>query len=157
MKKEAILSKCRKYRFALWRIWDEAKPQAMFIGLNPSTADEFDDDPTLRRCINYAKSWNYGSVCMANLFAYRATQPKDMLTAPDPVGAENNKWLLELSQKAHLVVAAWGNSGRFQNRSGEIRQMIPNLHFLKLNLSGEPAHPLYLKLNLRPRPLPNFS
>ncbi|GHX72979.1 hypothetical protein VCSRO16_3593 [Vibrio cholerae] len=73
MKNTAELSKCRKYRYALWRTWDSDKPFAMFIGLNPSTADEKNDDPTLRRCINFAKSWGYGGVCMANLFAFRAT------------------------------------------------------------------------------------
>lgn len=150
MKKDAVISKCRKYRFALWRIWDDSKPQVMFIGLNPSTADERSEDPTLIRCINYAKAWGFGSVCMANLFAYRATEPKDMLAEPEPVGIENDQWLVELSQKAALVVAAWGNNGTYLDRSFQVKKTIPNLHYLKLNQSGEPAHPLYLKLDLKP-------
>ncbi|HHC7270859.1 TPA: DUF1643 domain-containing protein [Vibrio parahaemolyticus] len=67
MKKTAKLSDCRTYRYELWRIWDEQKPYAMFVGLNPSTADETEDDPTIRRCIYFAKSWGYGGLCMANL------------------------------------------------------------------------------------------
>ncbi|MBB5188721.1 hypothetical protein HNQ57_003012 [Zhongshania antarctica] len=151
LKKDAKLSECRKYRFALWRIWDDSKPHVMFIGLNPSTANETEDDPTLTRCINYAKSWGFGGVCMANLFAFRATAPEDMLTACDPVGHENDKWLIKLSGKAGLVVAAWGNTGCHIGRSHQVKQLLPNLHCLKMNKSGEPAHPLYQKSNLLPK------
>lgn len=90
---------------------------------------------------------------MANLFAYRATRPKDMLAVSDPVGIENDEWLIKLSQKAGLVVAAWGNTGNYLNRSSEVKQLIPKLYYLKLNQSGEPAHPLYLRLDLKPLPL----
>ena len=90
MKTDAKLSECRKYRYALWRTWDETKPHVMIIGLNPSTADETKDDPTITRCINFAKSWGYGGVCMANLFAYRATEPTVMKGSTDPVGTEND-------------------------------------------------------------------
>ena len=122
----------------------------MFIGLNPSTADETEDDPTVIRCIKYAKSWGYGGVCMANLFAFRATKPKVMRAANDPIGRDNDRWLVDLSQKTDLVVAAWGNHGGFLGRSNEVTQLIPNLHYLELNKSGEPAHPLYLKASLQP-------
>lgn len=153
LKSDAKLSDCRKYRFALWRIWDEEKPYAMFIGLNPSTADEVENDPTITRCINYAKSWGYGGLCMANLFAFRATKPSDMMLFSDPIGSENNKWLEKLSASAGIIVAAWGNNGDHLNRSKEIRQLLPNLHCLKMNQSGEPAHPLFLKLDLKPVPM----
>lgn len=153
VKKDAKLSECRKYRFALWRIWDDSKPYVMFIGLNPSTADETEDDPTLTRCINYAKSWGYGGVCMANLFSFRATEPEDMLAVTDPIGQGNDEWLIKLSGKAGLVVAAWGNTGRHMGRSQQIRQLLPNLHCLKMNKSGEPAHPLYQKATLQPVPM----
>nr|CAA6816665.1 MAG: Unknown protein [uncultured Thiotrichaceae bacterium] len=122
----------------------------MVIGLNPSTADEVADDPTLIRCMNFAKSWGYGGVCMSNLFAYRATAPGDMKAQTDPVGADNDAWLIKLAEEAGIVVAAWGNDGNFLNRSSEVREMIPNLHCLKMNKSGEPAHPLYLKADLKP-------
>jgi len=150
MKKNAKLSHCRKYRFALWRTWDESKPFAMFIGLNPSTADETQDDPTLIRCINFAKAWGYGGVCMANLFAYRTASPSEMKKQQSPIGKENDKWITELTNKAGIVIAAWGNDGAYLNRSKQVKMHIKNLHYLKLNKSGEPAHPLYLKADLKP-------
>ncbi len=150
IKSDAAFSGCRKYRFALWRVWDDALPCVMFIGLNPSTADESANDPTLTRCMRYAQSWGFGGVCMANLFAFRATDPKVMMSASDPVGADNNQWLLELSQNFGLVVAAWGNTGRYMERSAHVKSLIPNLHCLKLNKSGEPAHPLYQKAVISP-------
>ncbi len=144
MKRNAALSACRKYRYSLWRVWDSSRPYAMIIGLNPSTADETEDDPTIRRCIQYARDWGYGGLCMANLFAYRATAPEVMFAAEDPIGPDNDKWLRELAAQAGVVVGAWGNSGTFRNRSLDIRRMFPSLKCLKLNASGEPAHPLYL-------------
>ncbi|MFC1234424.1 DUF1643 domain-containing protein [Vibrio sp. F74] len=153
MIKSAVLSECRKYRYELWRIWDDSKPYAMFIGLNPSTADEVEDDPTIRRCINFAKDWGYGGLCMANLFAFRATQPEDMKKAKDPVGARNNDSLLSLSRSAGVVVAAWGNDGAFLGRSSEVKAVLQDLTALKVNKSGEPAHPLYIKATAIPLPL----
>lgn len=153
MKTHAELSKCRKYRFALWRTWDESKPYAMIIGLNPSTADETEDDPTIRRCINFAKSWGFGGLCMANLFAFRATDPNDMFTADDPIGSDNDEWLIKLAKDAGIVVAAWGNDGVHLGRSKEVLQFIPSLHYLKMNRTGEPAHPLYLKATSTPVPM----
>ncbi len=146
----ALFSKCRKYRYALWRIWSEEEPHAMFIGLNPSTADELQDDPTVRRCISYARSWGYGGLWMANLFALRSTDPKKLSEADDPVGTENDKWILKLSKSAAVVVAAWGNYGGYLGRSRDIVKLIRSLCYLKLNKTGEPAHPLYLKGTLRP-------
>lgn len=154
MKSDASLSTCRKYRFALWRIWDETKPYAMFIGLNPSTADEKENDPTITRCIDFAQSWGYGGLCMANLFAFRSTNPAGMIATSNPVGAENNEWLTKLAKDAGVVVAAWGNDGSHLSRSLEVIQLLPNLHCLKMNKSGEPAHPLYLKSDLKPVAMP---
>ncbi len=150
MKNTAKLSACRTYRYALWRTWDDSKPYVMFVGLNPSTADENTDDPTLTRCINYAKSWGFGGVCMANLFAFRATDPAVMKSAKDPVGGENNNWLKKLANNAGLVVAAWGNDGSYMSRSNHIRELLPDMHCLKLNKSGEPAHPLYQRADIQP-------
>ncbi|WP_375750018.1 DUF1643 domain-containing protein [Vibrio sp. HN007] len=143
MIKSAVLSECRKYRYELWRTWDDAKPYAMFIGLNPSTADEIEDDPTIRRCINFAKDWGYGGLCMTNLFAFRATQPEHMKKAKDPVGVRNNDTLLSLSRDAGVIVAAWGNDGSFLSRSSKVKAILQNLAALKVNKSGEPAYPIY--------------
>jgi hypothetical protein len=143
MNTDALFSKCRKYRYSLWRTWDETKPHAMFIGLNPSTADETNNDPTITRCINYSKSWGYGGLCMVNLFAYRATKPTVMMAYDKPIGPDNDDLIKELSTKAGVIVAAWGNDGSFKGRSKKMIKMIPGLMCLKINKSGEPAHPLY--------------
>ncbi len=150
MKKDANLSKCRKYRYALWRTWDDSKPYAMFIGLNPSTANETEDDPTIRRCISFSKNWGFGGLVMANLFAFRATKPSVMKASNDPIGEENNKWLRELANEASIVIAAWGNDGSYFKRSKQVKELLPNLHCFKINKSGEPAHPLYLSAKLKP-------
>ena len=152
MKNTARLSRCRRYRFALWRTWDDSKPWVLFIGLNPSTADETSDDPTLVRCMNFARDWGYGGVCVANLFAFRATDPLAMKAATDPVGRQNNRWLRNLARQAGLIVAAWGNDGGFRGRSQKVRDMLPAMHCLKVNGSGEPAHPLYQPATRRPIP-----
>lgn len=150
MKTDASLSDCRKYRYALWRIWDDSKPYAMFIGLNPSTADETENDPTINRCINYSKDWGYGGLCMANLFAFRATSPSDMMASDDPIGSDNDEWIIKLAKEAGVIVAAWGNDGSYLERSKEVQKMIPDLMCLKINKSGEPTHPLYQPGAARP-------
>ena len=152
MKKGARFSDCRTYRYGLWRLWDEATAYAMFIGLNPSTADEINDDPTIKRCISYAKEWGYGGLMMANLFAYRATDPEIMLQAKDPIGPENDRLLLEYANKAGVVVGAWGNAGAHLNRASKVLEMLPGICYLKLNKTGHPAHPLYLSAKLKPKP-----
>ena len=156
LKNTATLSRDRRYRYGLWRTWDDSKAIVMFIGLNPSTADESTDDPTLIRCINYPKAWGYGGVCMANLFAFRATDPDAMKAAADPVGAQNNRWLKKLASEAGRVVAAWGNDGSYLGRAEKVVGFIPDLYCLKLNKSGEPAHPLYQKASVKPRLMVNL-
>jgi hypothetical protein len=151
MKTDAKFSKDRIYRYALWRIWDDNLPKAMFIGLNPSTADETKDDPTVRRCRGFAKSWRFGGLIMANIFAYRATEPEIMKSTGDPIGPENDEWLLKLTQEATLVIGAWGNHGEFRGRGKAVLALIPHLHCLKMNKAGHPAHPLYLPSELEPK------
>lgn len=109
MIKDAILSEDRKYRYILSRTWDETKPTVLFIGLNPSTADENEDDPTIRRCIIFAKSWGYGGLIMANLFAFRTTNPQGLYSEKNPVGSENDYYIpickIKLDRKSHLCQA----------------------------------------------------
>ncbi|MFA7436843.1 DUF1643 domain-containing protein [Castellaniella sp.] len=153
-KKTAVLSDCRRYRYSLSRWWGEpGLGYAMFIGLNPSTADEVEDDPTIRRCVSFARSWGYGGLVMGNLFAYRATNPAEMMAANDPVGAENDKHLLALARDARIIVAAWGNKGIYQGRGMAVRALIPSLHALTVTKAGQPGHPLYLHKTLVPVPL----
>ena len=150
MNSDAILSEDRKYRYVLSRIWDESKPIVMFIGLNPSTADEIENDPTIEKCISFTKSWGYGGLYMLNLFAFRATQPKDLFNAKDPIGKDNDEYIKKYSKICDKIVCAWGNNGSFKNRSKKVLSLIDNAYYLKLNKTGEPAHPLYLKSNLTP-------
>ena len=146
----ADFSRCRKYRYTLWRTWNESKPKVMFLGLNPSTADEVKNDPTVTRCIKYSQKWGYGGMYMMNIFAFRTTYPIELKKAKEPIGKDNNKWILTISKKVDLCIAAWGNDGLYLNRSDKIKELVPNLHCLKINSCGEPAHPLYLKANLKP-------
>ena len=150
MIKDAILSEDRKYRYILSRTWDETKPTVLFIGLNPSTADEKTDDPTIRKCINYAKCWGYGKIIMANLFAFRSTDPNKLNHEEDPVGPENDSYILKSASGVDLIIACWGNPGRLFSRDKEVISLIPNLHCLKRNKNGTPSHPLYLSKDIKP-------
>ena len=113
MIKDAILSEDRKYRYILSRTlgWRQ-NLLFYFIGLNPSTADEKTDDPTIRKCINYAKCWGYGKILMANLFAFRSTDPNKLNHEEDPVGPENDSYILKSASGVDLIIACWGNPGR---------------------------------------------
>ena len=151
MNRQTIFSKYRTYRYTLWREWVGGEGYAMFIGLNPSTADEKSDDPTIRRCVAFAKAWGYTALCMTNIFSFRATDPRDMMIQADPVGPDNNKYLLEMSKEAGVIVAAWGTNGTHKGRGAEVISMIERpLHCLGLTKQGYPAHPLYLRKTLAP-------
>ena len=147
--KNATFSDCRKYRYALSRTWNGKKKTILFIGLNPSTANEKIDDPTIRRCINYAQNWGYGSLLMVNLFSYRSTLPSELKNVKNPIGNDNDLQIIELSKKADIAVAAWGNEGTLLNRDKEVKKILPNLMCLKINKSGQPSHPLYQKKDLK--------
>lgn len=152
MIKSATFSDCNKYRYTLERIWDESKPLCMFIGLNPSTADAEKDDPTIRRCISYARIWGYGGLIMANLFGFRAADPKEMMAAADPIGPDNDQHIKSAMEKSALVVGAWGNHGLHKGRTNSLRRKIDfnRIAYLKFTISRQPAHPLYLPKNLKP-------
>jgi len=147
--KNATFSSCRKYRYSLFRIWDKIKKYVLFIGLNPSTANEEEDDPTIRRCVNYAKDWGYGGFMMVNLFAYRTMLSSNLKKVKYPVGSENDKYIVTLSKKADITVAAWGNNGNLYNRDKQVLILVPSLMCLKINKLGQPTHPLYLKKDLK--------
>lgn len=149
MECSAILSPDRVYRYSLTRSWGPG-PTVLFVGLNPSTADETTDDPTIRRCVGFARDWGYGRLQMANLFAYRATAPAKLLAAHAPVGPQNDQHLVTLANEAELVVAAWGSKGSYLGRDLSVRKLLPRLHYLRLTRGGHPGHPLYLPKTLRP-------
>lgn len=149
MERGADISPCGRYRYTLWRKWGPGGT-CMFVGLNPSTADATLDDPTIRRCINFARAWGYGGLMMTNLFAFRATLPSTMKARIDAVGPENDMVLRTACMNAAVVVAAWGAHGTHQGRDAAVRKMLPRLHYLRLTKGGHPGHPLYLPASLRP-------
>lgn len=150
IEKSAMFSEHRHHRYTLWRTWDKSAGYIMFIGLNPSVADERLDDPTIRRCMGYSKDWGYGGLIMTNLFAFRATNPQYMRSAKDPIGSQNDYFLRVCAGYASINIAAWGTNGTFLQRDKEVIKLIPNLHYLKLTKQGFPAHPLYLPKDLKP-------
>ena len=149
----ALFSRDRRYRYRLWRRWDPARAQIAFCMLNPSTADEHADDPTIRRCIGFAREWGYGGVEIVNLFALRATDPRELMTARDPIGRRNDSYLIETSRRSAAVVIAWGIHGAFRSRGAVARGLLsPRARLLALGWTreGEPRHPLYLRRDVRP-------
>lgn len=154
MKTGAILSDDRAYRYALWRTWNARKGHVMFIGLNPSTADENKDDRTIKRCIKFAESWGYGGIYMLNLFAYRNKKPEEMKNAIDPFGVGNWRYLLNYARKSKLIIAAWTNDGNYKNQDELAKFMFTQnkiqLHCLVINKNGSPRHPLYVKASTTP-------
>lgn len=156
MIKTAAFSPCRRWRYTLHRIWDESLPYVQFIGLNPSTADEEKDDRTVAKCQRYARAWGYGGIVMTNIFGWRDTDPKEMKKQPDPEGAGNMAAIIGTAEKAGIVVAAWGTHGtHFDNHGRFVRFLLERkvpekLHVLKLTKDGHPAHPLYLRSDLKP-------
>ena len=140
----------RVYRYVLWRGWNPSQPYIMFVSLNPSTADEGANDPTVRRCIAFCKSWGFGGLYMLNLFAFRSTDPKRLKLSLDPVGPDNDRILALYAQASVWVIAAWGTQGALFGRA---RQVVPllgdSLRCLGLTNGGHPRHPLYLPKDTR--------
>ncbi|MDU3103301.1 DUF1643 domain-containing protein [Streptococcus sp.] len=155
MEKKANISKDKIYRYTLSRTWDSTKPTVLFIGLNPSIADENIDDPTITRCINFAKDWGYGTLLMANLFAFRSTYPKEIYLIDDPIGKDNDHYILECVKQSDLIIACWGNNGTYMDREKIIKELVPNLYCLQKNKNGTPHHPLRLPRDINPIPF-NF-
>ncbi len=145
MKKDAVIQ--GNYRYLLKREWDADAPQATFVMLNPSTADAECDDPTIRRCINFSRSWGYGCLEVVNLFAYRATKPQVLFQADDPIGSQNDRYLQQAIRRATLIVVTWGIHGSFLDRDEAVLTLISGKHLYCLGLTkaGHPRHPLWLK------------
>lgn len=147
----ATLSPCGRYRYNLTRCWGPG-PAAAFICLNPSTADGTTDDPTIRRIRGFAKAWGYGAFVVANLYAYRATDPRELWKAADPVGPDNDHHLKLAAADCDLVVAAWGANAR-PDRIAEVLGLhgMGRLAALAVTKDGQPRHPLYLRGDLTPQ------
>lgn len=149
----ASFSPCRRYRYTLTRVLRPKSlvPCIAFIGLNPSTADEHSDDPTIRRCWKFAERWGFAEMIMLNLFAYRATDPGEMKASADPVGDANDAAIVRIASNPDVtrIVVAWGVHGVHRGRGAKVLASLsavagPKLHCLGRTKDGHPRHPLYL-------------
>lgn len=152
----AHFSHDRKYRYLLGRRISGSPRRLLFIMLNPGTADESHNDPTIRRCVGFAKLWNFGVMEVANLFAFRTPYFAELRAATEPIGTDNDKWISEALVAADKVILAWGNNGAYMQRSRHITRMasaVTQPYQLGLNKTGEPKHPLYLPSSTIPTPM----
>jgi hypothetical protein len=143
----ATFSHDRKYRYKLWRQWDVSKQTIAFICLNPSTANETDNDPTVWCCVNFARDWGFGTLHIGNLFAVCSADPRRLYEDDDPIGPENDDALFDMAATAKKVVVAWGNHGVACGRGRQVMELLRckgHLYCFGLNKTGEPRHPLYL-------------
>lgn len=146
----ARFSECGRYRYSLWRREAGARigDLCAFVGLNPSTADETLDDPTIRRCRRFAADWGFRGIVMINAFAFRSTYPCALSTVSDPVGYSNDDAIRRVAANCGAVVCCWGNHGSYLNRGHSVRRMLRrgglSVSHMGLTKIGQPKHPLYL-------------
>ncbi len=150
IKSDAIFSEDNIHRYALIHEWELDRPSLMIISLNPSAEDGELNNPTIRRCIGFAKRWGFGRLFITNLFSFKTSSPKDLFNSENPIGNKNDYWLKKLSKKVDKVVLAYGNHGKFKNRHEEILKIIHDPYCIKKSKTGMPMHPLYLKYTEEP-------
>ncbi len=150
VKTGAIFDLTEQYRYVLWREWDSTMLRVGFVMLNPSQADAIADDPTIRRCIGFARAWGYGALEVVNLFAYRTAFPKFLRQVSDPVGSDNDLHLEQFARRVDRIVLAWGNWGSLYGRDRAVLEQLmacKSLYCFGLTKNQQPRHPLYLKRN----------
>ena len=151
----AVYSDCEAYRFRLERVWGPGG-RVLFVMLNPSTATEVQNDPTVERCERRARALGFGAFAVANIFAYRATDPRVMRGVADPVGPGNDAAIVDLAGAADMVVCAWGTHGAHLGRGAAVEALLRrqgrDLFHLGLTLAGAPKHPLYIGYAAPPVP-----
>ncbi|MBY6115045.1 DUF1643 domain-containing protein [Mameliella alba] len=151
----AWYSPCETYRYGLRRVWDGDAGELLFVMLNPSTASELQNDPTIERCQRRTKALGFGGMRIANLFAFRATRPEDLRRAEDPEGPENADLLRDWSTKAEMTLAAWGVHGDLYDAGPRLAPLLAGrVCHLGLTKAGHPRHPLYVAYSVRPEPWP---
>lgn len=152
---QAVYSDCEAYRYELTRQWDVAGQHALFVMLNPSTATESQNDPTVERCERRARALGFGAFRVTNIFAYRATDPKVMRAMRDPVGPENDIAIADAAIWADRIICAWGNHGAYLNRGLAVKHLLGQaakpLWHLGLTQAGQPQHPLYIGYDRPPQ------
>lgn len=151
----AIYSDCERYRYSLTRVWDDQGGKVLFVMLNPSTATEVQNDPTVERCERRARTLGFGGFRVINIFAWRDTDPRNMKAATDPIGPHNDATILEGANWADSVIAAWGTHGAHLNRGADVAGLLgangQQLFHLGLSKHGHPKHPLYLPYTQQPQ------
>jgi hypothetical protein len=154
MERSATFDPTGQYRYLLQRRWQARGATVTFIMLNPSQADAQRDDPTLRACLGFAQRWGYARLVVVNLFAYRTPYPRCLKTLADPIGPENDAYVLQAAAAAAQIILAWGNGGSLGHRDQAILRLLApypqNLFCLGLTQAGQPRHPLYLQRTLKP-------
>jgi hypothetical protein len=148
--RQAQMDALGQYRYNLVRIWEEHQPRVCFVMLNPSTADAYQDDPTIRRCIGFARAWGYGSLEVVNLYAWRATDPKEIWKATFPIGSENDRYIDAAVKRSSCVIAAWGVGAKCRARVGQVNRILVNAYCLGRTKKGDPRHPLFIPANHKP-------
>ncbi len=150
----AVYSDCERYRYSLTRVWDTSGRRVMFTMLNPSTATEVQNDPTVERCERRARALGFGAFQVTNIFAWRDTDPKKMRAADEPVGVANDQAILDGAAWADQVIAAWGTHGAHLDRGPAVEQLLKTtgqtVYHLGLSKAGHPKHPLYLPYTQQP-------
>ena len=144
MRKDAIISECGQYRYMLSRSWDSARPSVTFVGLNPSTADASEDDPTIRRMISFAEREGAGGILVVNLFAFRSTDPSGLHEALDPIGKGNDDAIYNAMLHSSKVIYCWGINGRYMGRDVQVAKRHYKALCFGKTVNGYPKHPLYL-------------
>lgn len=147
--KGAIFSEDRKYRYALWRIWNPDRKIMMLVGLNPSKADEIRSDPTITRSIIRANREGFGGFLMANLFAFVSTDPNALLRNSDTVGELTDYYIKEMVKLSEIQLCGWGSFKPVSKRCRGVLEMLPNPHCLGVNADGQPKHPLYVGYDVK--------
>lgn len=149
IERDAVISDCEKYRYLLRRVWDHDRPRALYVMLNPSTADADFDDPTIRSCTRLCKAWGHGSFEVINLFGFRSPYPKALKLADDPIGPDNDRIAEAAINRCDVTVCAWGADAMATQRSSAMLSLIsahrPAAFCLGTTKSGAPKHPLYIK------------
>ena len=153
----AVYSDCDAYRYLLTRVWDPAGRRALFVMLNPSTATEMQNDPTVERCERRARALGFGAFRVTNIFAYRATDPRVMRAQADPVGPANDTAIRDSAENwADRIICAWGTHGAHLDRGAQVESLLRAtgrpLFTLGLSKGGHPKHPLYIAYDQQPEP-----
>lgn len=145
IERSASFSRCHRYRYQLLRRWEGGHGRCVFIGLNPSTADVQLDDPTIRRCMNFAQDWGFNELLMVNLFAYRTPYPAILKQCDDPVGPGNRRALRRACDSAQSIVVAWGTHGTYRDQAVKFENIAAQHPLLCFGISKnhQPLHPLY--------------